>query len=105
MQAHLINLLLFGMFAAALSLWWNTLGVKPIALRAAQRHCEEMGVQLLDESIVLRKIRLKRDGQGAMRGWRSFSFEFSTTGDIRYRGKVELLGKRVINIQLEPHRI
>jgi hypothetical protein len=105
MKEYLLNLLLFSIFAAGLSFWWNTLGIKPIALRAAQRLCDEMGVQLLDESIVMRRARLKRDRMGGMRVWRSFSFEFSTTGDARYRGRVEILGKRVMDVQLEPHRI
>ncbi len=105
MKADLFNILLFVLFAGFISFWWNTLGIKPIALRAALRHCDEMGVQLLDESIVLRRARLKRDRQGAMRAWRSFSFEFSTTGDARYRGRVEVLGKHVMDVQLEPHRI
>lgn len=105
MREYLLNLLLLGCFAGGLSFWWNTLGIKPIALRAAQRHCDEMGVQLLDESIVIRRARLKRDRQGGMRVWRSFSFEFSTTGDVRYRGRVEVVGKRVTDVRLEPHRI
>lgn len=105
MKEYLFNLLLLGLFAAGFSFWWNTLGVKPIAMRAAQRHCDEMGVQLLDESIVLRRARLKRDRGGSLRVWRSFRFEFSTTGDARYRGRVELLGQRVMDVQLEPHRI
>lgn len=105
MKAYLLNLLLFSIFATGFSFWWNTLGIKPLALRAAQRHCDEMGVQLLDESIVLRRARLKRDRAGGMRVWRSFSFEFSTTGDARYRGRVEILGKRVLDVQLEPHKI
>ena len=105
MQPSLLNILLLGLLTAALGFWWNTLGVRPLALRAAQRHCDEMGVQLLDESIVLRRARLKRDRHGIMRGWRSFSFEFSTTGDIRYRGNVEVLGRQVVNVQLDPYRM
>lgn len=64
-----------------------------------------MGVQLLDESIILHRFKLKRDRYGQMRIWRGFSFEFSTTGDARYRGKVDVLGKRIVNVHLEPHRI
>lgn len=105
MKLYLFNLFLFALFAAAFGFWWNTLGVKPLALRAAQRHCEEMGVQLLDESIVFQRARLKRDRQGGLRVLRSFGFEFSTTGDARYRGRVELLGQRLLQVELEPHRI
>jgi hypothetical protein len=105
MAENLFDLLLLGLTATALSFWWNTLGIKPIALNAAQRHCDEMGVQLLDEGIILHRFKLKRDRYGPMRVWRSFRFEFSTTGDARYHGRVDVLGRRVVNVHLDPHRI
>ncbi|WP_461429578.1 DUF3301 domain-containing protein [Ketobacter sp.] len=34
-----------------------------------------------------------------------FSFEFSTSGDQRYLGHAELIGKRVVKMALEAHRM
>lgn len=75
-------------------------------MRATQRYCDEIGVKLLDESVVLCRFKFKRDRfSGHIMILRSFSFEFSTTGEARYLGKVEVMGQRVLSVQLEPHRI
>ncbi|HIF54400.1 MAG TPA: DUF3301 domain-containing protein, partial [Methylococcaceae bacterium] len=48
---------------------------------------------------------LKRNEQGKFMGWRSYQFEFTSTGEERYHGKVIMLGRQVINIQLDAYRI
>ncbi len=85
--------------------WWRGQRVKEIALRATRRHCDELDLQLLDESIGLRAIWLRRDAGGRLRWWRSYTFEFTSSGDDRYRGRVVTLGDRVESIQVAPHRI
>ena len=85
--------------------WWQSLKVKEIALKAASRHCQELDLQLLDQSVYLRGIWLKRDDNGKIRIWRSYLFEFTATGEDRARGRIVLLGIRVTGITLEAHRI
>ncbi len=85
--------------------WLNAQRVKELVLAAAKKHCESMGVQLLDDSVVLRRLWLRRDSLGNMRLWRSFHFEFSSTGDERYKGSVDVLGKRIQDLRLDPHRV
>jgi hypothetical protein len=85
--------------------WWNSKGAKEIALKATLKHCREMEVQLLDQSISLRGFWIKRDGGGRLRFWRSYNFDFSSNGDDRYEGRIIILGRRVESIQLEPHRV
>lgn len=85
--------------------WLNAQRVKELVLGAAKKHCEKMGVQLLDDSVVLKRLWLRRDSLGNMRLWRSFQFEFSSTGDERYSGRVEVLGKRIQDLRLDPHRV
>lgn len=85
--------------------WWLAHAVKELALQATRKHCADLGVQLLDETVVLRGWWLRRDERGRVHGWRSFLFEFTATGDDRYPGSIEMLGKRVIAIQLAPHRL
>lgn len=84
--------------------WWRAHAVKEIALAQTRRHCRAFDVQLLDESVVLRGVWLKRDG-GTWRLRRSYWFEFATTGEQRYHGVTMMMGARVESIQLEPHRI
>jgi hypothetical protein len=87
-------LLVFGFLIYAA---WRSYAVKEIALAQTRKHCRAFDVQLLDESVVMRGIWLKRDGGT----W----FEFTTTGEQRYHGVIMMMGARVESIQLEPHRI
>lgn len=84
---------------------WHAHGMKEIALAATRKYCRQMDVELLDDTVVLRGFWLKRDDHGRLRMWRSFLFEFTSTGEERYSGRIVLLGNRVEDIQLEPHRL
>ena len=79
--------------------------MKELALRATKKYCKDMDVELLDDTVVLRGFWLKRDSGSHIRMWRSFDFEFTTTGDERYPGRIVLLGQTIENIQLAPHRL
>lgn len=85
--------------------WWQGQKVREIALRYARRQCEEIELQLLDESVALKAIWLKRDDNGHIRVWRRYHFEFTSTGDERYTGKVITLGHRISGFNLAPHRL
>ncbi len=85
--------------------WWRLQAVKEKALQSTRAYCENMGVDLLDDGLVLKGFWWKRDSQGRVRVWRSYWFEFSSTGNDRYRGRTVVLGDRVEHIQLDPHRL
>ncbi|MBN4055541.1 DUF3301 domain-containing protein, partial [bacterium AH-315-K03] len=80
-------------------------GIKQLALKETKSYCEKMEVQLLDEGVALRGFWLKRDDRGNVRLWRSYLFEFTSTGNERYNGRIILLGRRVESITLDPHRL
>lgn len=105
MQIELFDIFLLTFIGVFLWHWWASQQVKEIAFKNAQRTCKEMGLQLLDGSISLRGIWIKRDENGQLRWWRRYMFDFSATGDDRYRGTIITLGHRVIHTQLPPHRI
>lgn len=84
--------------------WWRALGTKELALQAARRACERADVDLLDQSVCLSGVGVQRDRQGGLRLRRTFSFDFTATGDARYRGKIVLLGQRTESVDFEPHR-
>lgn len=85
--------------------WWRAYAVKEMVLQIVRKHCKAMDVQLLDDTVVLRGLWLKRDAHGTLRVRRSYVFEFTSTGDERYRGDVVVLGRNLETIQLEPHRL
>ena len=95
----IIVLLIIGFY------WSSTMKAREIAFMAANVYCQKMEVFLLDEYVALNGQWLKRDEDGKIKAWRSYQFEFSSTGDERYHGKVIMLGGKVIKIQLEPYRI
>lgn len=101
----LLDILWLLLIGAGLWFWWNALGAHQRALRAAKQHCEQMNVQLLDDSVVLQRLRIQRSTRGPMTLARSYQFEFSSTGDDRYFGEVKLLGYRLQQVHLGVYRI
>lgn len=85
--------------------WWQSQKVKEIALTYARRKCSELDLQLLDDNINLRGFWLKRDDSGKLKIWRSYNFEFSSTGEERYKGRVVMLGRTMTDLHLDPHRL
>ena len=73
-------------------------------LQAAHRYCKRMDVMLLDDAVFLRGLWFKRDDQGRLRVWRRFLFDFTSTGEERYTGRIIMLGQRIQHMELEPHR-
>jgi hypothetical protein len=80
--------------------WSDSLSKREIALAAARRACEQAGVQLLDETVALHRLRLRKDEEFHSRFYREFSFEYSTAGDDRHPGRVYLLGERNLGVSL-----
>lgn len=99
------DLIVAAALVGLLTLWWNAQGAKQRALHATRAYCKRAEVQLLDDAVALRGFWLKRDGQGRLRVWRSYNFEFTSTGFDRYRGRIILLGDRIERIDLEPYRL
>lgn len=85
--------------------WRGALLVKERAFVAAQRRCAEMEVQLLDETIYLRRLWFKRNDRGVLSLWRAFYFEFTVSGSDRYFGRVIVLGRNITHVELDPHRV
>lgn len=88
--------------AAGAWLWLDTLKAREIGIRAAAEACADEGLQLLDETVAGRSLRLARDDEGRLQLRRVYGFEYSDTGDNRRQGSVTLLGHRVEWLHLRP---
>ncbi len=87
-------------------LWWQNLKVREMALVAVKRYCHKEALQLLDQSIALKAIRFKRDTHtGRLVLQRRYKFEFTSTGEERYSGTIEMHGQRFKGIETEPYRV
>ena len=95
-------LLLLGVLAW---FWWDSLQKREIALTSARLACDRAGVQFLDGSVALRRLKLRRDEERRARFYREFAFEYSSQGDDRQAGRVWLLGARVVNVVLVEQNV
>ena len=91
------------LIAAGGGFWWHSDRIKQLALAAVQQYCRQRGLQLLDQTMVLRGLALKRGEDGRLAWHRRYVFEFSSTGERRYRGEIQLHGIRVLQLELEAH--
>lgn len=85
--------------------FFTELKIREIAFYAAREHCESMNVQLLDQSIGIHRVWLKRGKDDQLHFWRNYQFEFTSTGDERYKGNVITLGTLIETIYLQPHKL
>jgi len=99
----LSHILVATVVTVAVAYWWRALAARERALQAAQRRCERLGLQLLDDTVALRGLWFKRNERGQQTLWRAYGFEFSVTGGERYQGRVVMLGNRVEQIDLPAH--
>lgn len=94
-----VVILLLG--AATLAFWYDSLGAREQALSACRRACEQLDVQLLDQTVAVVRLGWGRDGHGRLRWRRGYRFEFSRDGADRWPGQLQLFGRQVESIQLE----
>jgi len=99
------DLLLVFILTLPLIHWYQSQPIRDAALKAAQSHCDNLNLQLLDNCVYQRRLWFKRDRNGHLRLWRAYMFEFSATGQERYRGQVSTLGRQVLAVNLPPYRI
>ena len=88
---------------AGIFFWVDSLRARERALSAGRSACTRYGVQLLDETVQFAKLRLARDDEGRLRLRRTYTFEFSDTGNNRRHGAIVMLGAELQDMQLEPY--
>jgi hypothetical protein len=74
-------------------------------VRAGRDACARYGLQFLDETVSFARMRLARDGDGRVKIARTYTFEFSDTGNNRRDGSIVMLGGELQDLQLEPYQL
>jgi len=95
------EILLLGLFGAVGWYWYAGMQVREQAVAVGRRACADAGLQFLDDSVALSRIRFARNSSGQLQFLRDYRFEFSDTGDNRRPGVVRMLGDRVEWISLD----
>jgi hypothetical protein len=87
-------------FVATLAYWLNATRSHELARAAGKRACQEAQVQLLDDTVEVVRVRVRRDAGGRLAFCRIYRFEFTADGDQRHRGQVTIHGRRALHLSL-----
>ena len=91
-----LEILSLVVFAGVVWLWLDSLKAREVAVRAARAACTAEALLLLDDTVAIANLKLKRDDDGHVKLQRAYDFEYSDTGNNRLKGSVVLLGRRVV---------
>jgi hypothetical protein len=99
-EAVAILAIVLGLF-----LWVDSLRARERALEAGRAACRRHDLQFLDDTVSFTRVRLARDEDGQLKIRRTYTFEFSDTGNNRRHGAIVMLGGELQDLQLEPFRM
>lgn len=97
LSAILLLVLLFG----SAWFWSDSLRARDRVIKICSRLCNDIGVQFLDETVALSRLRLRRNTNGGLQLIRHYTFEYSGTGADRWQGYALLYGMRMDSVQLQ----
>jgi len=92
------------LIAAGIFLWLDSLRARERAVQAGRAACQRYELQFLDDTVSFTRVRLGRDQDGQLKIARTYTFEFSDTGNNRRHGAIVMLGGELQDLQLEPYR-
>ena len=98
-MSDLSNLLLLLLLGSIVGLWLKLSVARERAMHEARRLCLQHGLQLLDETVGMRRIRLRR-ANGLRRVERCYGFDVSIDGDDRQPGRLWMIGNSVTSVSL-----
>ncbi|MBQ4856472.1 DUF3301 domain-containing protein [Rhodanobacter sp. B2A1Ga4] len=106
-MSDLSNLLLLLALGAIVGLWLKLSVARERAVQEARQQCQRHGLQLLDETVGLRGVRLRRVN-GLRMIERCYGFEVSIDGHDREPGRLWMIGNALSSlslptIELLPH--
>ena len=83
----------------------DSLRARERAVRAGRDACRRYELQFLDDTVSFARLRLARDDDGRLKLVRTYTFEFTETGNTRRHGAIVMLGQELLDIQLEPYSL
>lgn len=82
--------------------WWNALGTRKTARSTAKAACSRAGVAFIDE-LALQRLAVVRDRRSLLCLNRVYGFEFYVRGDVRYAGEIQMRGRHVASVRMDPY--
>ena len=81
--------------------WFESLRIREYVIARCQQVCKEANLQLLDQTVALVTMSVKRASKGSLHLYRKYQFEVSQNGIDRHKEYVTLLGKTITSIHFE----
>ena len=100
-MSNLFDLFFLLALVAVVGLWLKLSSARDRAVRVARQQCQQHGLQLLDETVGLRAVRLRRVN-GLRRIERCYGFEVSVEGHDRAPCRLWMLGDALSSLSLPP---
>jgi hypothetical protein len=94
-------LLLSVAIAGLVWFWADSARAREQMLARCRALCEDLNVQLLDQTVGLARLSLVRGAQGRLQLRRRYAFEYSVNGADRWRGTADLRGRHIESIHME----
>jgi hypothetical protein len=101
---NIYDIMLFTSLLFLAYMVWQHNNVSIIARNAVRQHCKKVGVQLLDQNIILKRISICKSPHSLFALRRLYTFEFSSVGDYRYKGHIIFEARRMAEIELAPFK-
>ena len=101
-MSKVIAIIILGLIAYY---WSYTQKLKGYAIRGAKIRCDKAGIQFLDHTVVYNKMCWQKNALGKRRLQREYLFDFTSTGEERYVGKVYLQAHHVVDVELGAYSI
>lgn len=98
-MGNAFDMLVLLALVAGVGLWMKSSTARERAVREAHALCQRYGLQLLDETVGLRRLRLRR-ADGLLRFERCYDFEVSVDGRDRQSGQLCMVGTVVTHTSL-----
>jgi hypothetical protein len=96
----LTGILLLLALLATIWFWNDSLRARDQVIFTCSRLCNEVGVQFLDETVSLSRLRIQRGTHGNLEFARRYVFEYSGSGTDRWQGYALLSGSNMDSVQL-----
>ena len=97
MEITLIAIIAVGIF------WYSSMQGRERGLSIARQTCRETGHKLIDDTILLSHISIKRDREGQLRLRRIYTFRYLDSENFIFHGTLILLGKQQESLLLDSH--
>lgn len=99
-----MDLIVIILLITSLLYWLDSIRAKENATKYAKAACKKVLLEFLDDTVLIKKVRLRRNTQGQLSIYREYEFEFSSTGEFRYKGQARLLGQHLVDVEMEPYQ-